>query len=105
MKRRHFVKTSILGSLAIGLGNFSKKDKTHINPIPSSSKPVRLGCWSFGPDNADNWVEKQVNEFLATTGGWLILNLHGLDNVGWGPITSKYLNGLLQRLVKIEYLD
>jgi len=76
-----------------------------INPIPALSVPVRLGCWSYGPDNADNWVEKQVNEFLAGTGGWLILNLHGLDKEGWGPITSKYLNDLLKRLVKIEYLD
>jgi hypothetical protein len=50
-------------------------------------------------------VEKQVNEFLITPGGWLILNLHGLDKEGWGPITSKYLNDLLKRLVKLEYLD
>jgi hypothetical protein len=30
MKRRQFVKTSILGSLLIGLGNFPKKEKSHI---------------------------------------------------------------------------
>jgi peptidoglycan/xylan/chitin deacetylase (PgdA/CDA1 family) len=76
-----------------------------LNPVPSSSRPVRLGCWSYGPDNADTWVEKQVNEFLAAPGGWLILNLHGLDTEGWGPVTSKYLNALLKRLVKLEYLD
>jgi peptidoglycan/xylan/chitin deacetylase (PgdA/CDA1 family) len=78
---------------------------TALNPIPSSSRPVRLGCWSYGPDNADGWVDKQVNEFLVTTGGWLILNLHGLDKEGWGPVTSGYLNNLLKRLVKLEYLD
>ena len=76
-----------------------------INPIPISSKPVRLGCWSHGPDNADKWVEQQINEFLAGSGGWLILNLHGLDEEGWGPVSSKYLNDLLKRLVKLDFLE
>jgi peptidoglycan/xylan/chitin deacetylase (PgdA/CDA1 family) len=77
-----------------------------INPIPTAYKQARrLGCWSYGPDNADIWVEQQVSEFLKSTGGWLILNLHGLDDESWGPISSTYLNDLLKRLVKLEYLD
>jgi peptidoglycan/xylan/chitin deacetylase (PgdA/CDA1 family) len=76
-----------------------------LNAIPSSSGPVKLGCWSFGPDNADKWVEEQVTGFLATQGGWLILNLHGLDKEGWGPITSEYLDNLLKRMVKVDYLE
>ena len=76
-----------------------------VNPIPSSSKPARLGCWSYGPDNADKWVEQQVHEFLASPGGWLILNLHGLDAEGWGPVSSNYLNDLLGQLVKLDFLD
>jgi len=78
---------------------------TPVNPIPQSNVPVRLGCWSFGPDNADKWVDDQVNKFLATTGGWLILNLHGLDNEGWGPVTSNYLADLLKRLVNVGNLE
>jgi peptidoglycan/xylan/chitin deacetylase (PgdA/CDA1 family) len=78
---------------------------TALNPIPVNSGHVRLGCWSFGPDNADKWVEQQVNEFLAGNGGWLILNLHGLDEEGWGPVSSSFLNDLLKRLVKIDSLD
>lgn len=78
---------------------------TALNPIPVNSKPVRLGCWSFGPDNADKWVEEQVNKFISGNGGWLILNLHGLDEEGWGPISSQYLIDLLKRLVKIDSLD
>jgi peptidoglycan/xylan/chitin deacetylase (PgdA/CDA1 family) len=78
---------------------------TAINPIPVFSTPVRLGCWSYGPDNADKWVEQQVNDFIAGEGGWLILNLHGLDEEGWGPVSSKYLDELLKRLVKIEFLS
>ena len=78
---------------------------TAVNTIPSSPGPVRLGCWSFGPDNADKWVEEQVTQFLATPGGWLILNLHGLDKEGWGPITSVCLDNLLERLVEVDYLE
>ncbi len=28
--------------------------RTAINPIPNTNKPVRLGCWSHGPENADD---------------------------------------------------
>jgi peptidoglycan/xylan/chitin deacetylase (PgdA/CDA1 family) len=79
--------------------------ETAVNPIPADKARVRLECLSFGPDNADRWVDQQVNGFLAGEGGWLILNLHGLDQEGWGPISSQYLNDLLKRLVTIDYLD
>jgi peptidoglycan/xylan/chitin deacetylase (PgdA/CDA1 family) len=78
---------------------------TAMNAIPSSPGPVRLGCWSFGPDNADKWVEEQVSGFLATQGGWLILNLHGLDKEGWGPVTYSYLDDLIKRMVDVDYLE
>lgn len=78
---------------------------TMINPFPKNGNPVRLGCWSFGPENADKWVEQEVSKFLRGPKGWLILNLHGLDEEGWGPVSSVYLEKLLERLVKIDYLD
>ena len=65
----------------------------------------RQGCRSKGPNNIDSWVEEQVNEFLASSGGWLILNLHGLDNEGWGPISTSFLSDLLRRLVRIKTLE
>ena len=80
-------------------------NNTKANPFPKNGGPLRLGCWSFGPDNADEWVESEVNAFLDCDGGWLILNLHGLDEEGWGPVRSAYLDKLLKRLLKIEYLD
>lgn len=76
-----------------------------INPIPSSKNRKILGCTTNGPNNNDDWVEDKVNSFLATEGGWLIFNLHGLDNEGWGPISTNYFDGLLKRLVEIENLD
>jgi peptidoglycan/xylan/chitin deacetylase (PgdA/CDA1 family) len=78
---------------------------TSVNPMPTPQGPFRLGCWSYGPDNADRWVEEEVNVFLTGTGGWLILNLHGLDDEGWGPVSTTYLDALLRRLVKIAHLD
>jgi hypothetical protein len=50
-------------------------------------------------------VEQQINGFLSSKGGWLVLNLHGLDAEGWGPVSSKYLDDLLKRLVKIEKVE
>jgi peptidoglycan/xylan/chitin deacetylase (PgdA/CDA1 family) len=77
-----------------------------MNPVPTPTNEVRrLSCWSYGPENADEWVELQVNEFLNTSGGWLILNLHGLDDEGWGPVSTTYLHALLKRLVRIESLE
>jgi hypothetical protein len=46
-----------------------------------------------------------VNEFLVSSGGWLILNLHGLDREGWGPVSSQYLNDLMKRLVRLDYME
>ena len=66
---------------------------------------MRLSCWSHGPENADDWTEQQIQQFLTGPGGWLILNLHGLDNEGWGPITSKYLIDLLGRMKQVTKLE
>jgi peptidoglycan/xylan/chitin deacetylase (PgdA/CDA1 family) len=76
-----------------------------INPFPTPAGPFRLACGSFGPENADQWVEQQVNRFLETDGGWLVLNLHGLDEEGWGPVSTDYLRSLLRRLVPMSTLE
>jgi len=80
--------------------------KPEINKIPSNSEPLVLGCTLNGSGNIDEWVEKHVNTFLSSKqGGWLILNTHGLDNEGWGPMSSVYLEELLKRLVQVNTLD
>lgn len=76
-----------------------------VNLIPTSSKPMRVGCKSYGPDNADHWVEQQVNDFIKSEGGWMVLNLHGLNEEGWGPISSTYLDDLLKRMMKLDFLE
>jgi peptidoglycan/xylan/chitin deacetylase (PgdA/CDA1 family) len=89
---------------AIRTGGWSVLKNTKYNELPGYFSQRRLGCWSYGPQNCDSYVEAEVNEFLSGIGGWLILNLHGLDNEGWGPISTKYLDVLLKRLVNIENL-
>lgn len=74
-------------------------------PNPDKLNLFRQSCKTNGPKNIDDWVDKQINSFLNTKGGWLILNTHGLDNEGWGPLSEKYLNTLISRLVKIDNLD
>lgn len=72
---------------------------------PENANLFRKGCRTFGPKNIDQWVKKQVNQFLNTDGGWLILNVHGLDTEGWGPMSTSFLRKLLKRLAKIENLE
>lgn len=87
------------------VGALRSSGETALNPIPSLPEPFRIGCRSMGPDNIDNWVEQQVNDFLESEGGWLVLNVHGLDDEGWGPISTTYLQNLIKRLVQVEKLE
>ncbi len=96
MERRYFIRT----------GGWDILGEKQVNPFPHNRQPLILGCWSYGPDNADGWVGEQIEKFLADqAGGWLVLNLHGLDEEGWGPVSSAYLDKLLEKLVQINYLD
>jgi peptidoglycan/xylan/chitin deacetylase (PgdA/CDA1 family) len=76
-----------------------------VNPIPTARRATRVGCISRGPANCDGFVEDQVNKFLASPGGWFVFNSHGLDEEGWGPMSSAYLDSLLARLKKLQHVD
>jgi peptidoglycan/xylan/chitin deacetylase (PgdA/CDA1 family) len=69
------------------------------NPMPCTQ---RLICKSFGPGNIDAWVDAEVTTFLDGPPGWLLLNTHGLDNEGWGPMSSTFLEALLDKLSTIR---
>ena len=79
--------------------------ESSISAIPKTHNAYRQACWSKGPENIDSWVENQVSQFLESPGGWMILNTHGLDEEGWGPMSTPYLKELLSRLVKVEKLE
>jgi peptidoglycan/xylan/chitin deacetylase (PgdA/CDA1 family) len=56
-------------------------------------------CATHGPNLIDDWLADRLERFLARPEGWLVLALHGLDDEGWGPVTSHTLSAALDRLL------
>jgi len=78
--------------------------RTHgglINPIPEK-ETFRLGCGAFGPESIDTHLIEFIDKFLKGPPGWFIYNTHGLDDEGWGPLSSNVLDELLSRLSGLE---
>jgi len=75
-----------------------------INKLPHKGQ-VKLTCTSHGPDNIDAHLNGEIEKLLAQQSGWLIYNTHGLDEEGWGPMTSDFLDRLLARLVEIDSVE
>ena len=72
-----------------------------INPLPNEYT-IKLTCSSFGPGNIDQDLKSKVDELLSAPSGWLIYNTHGLDDEGWGPLRSDFLDNLLKELTDLE---
>ena len=72
-----------------------------VNPLPYEGM-ARLTCISHGPENIDSHLEETINNFLEGPSGWLVYNTHGLDDEGWGPMSSGYLDELLDRLTGMK---
>lgn len=70
-----------------------------VMPLPQPGQQ-RVGCVSFGPERCDEHLLATVDSFLAGPPGWLCYNLHGLDDEGWGPVSSDTLDRMLARLVE-----
>jgi peptidoglycan/xylan/chitin deacetylase (PgdA/CDA1 family) len=75
-----------------------------INPLPHKGQ-VKLTCTAYGPGNCEQHLEGEIEKLLAGDSGWLIYNTHGLDEEGWGPIRSSYLEELLERLLAIDSVE
>ena len=75
-----------------------------INKLPHKGQS-KLTCTSFGPENIDKHLNGEIEKLLAQPSGWLIYNTHGLDEEGWGPMTSDFLDRLLGRLVDIDSVE
>ena len=74
-----------------------------INPLPHRGQ-VRLTTAASGPENCEWHLEEHIARLLAGPPAWLIYNVHGLDDEGWGPIRAEYLESLLERLCNIDGL-
>ena len=68
-----------------------------INALPHAGQK-KLICSSHGPGNIDAFLSEEIDRFLASPGGWLIFNAHGLDEEGWGPLSASHLDSLLVKL-------
>ena len=75
-----------------------------INPLPHKGQ-FKLTCSAFGPDNCEKHLDSEIEKLLQQPSGWLVYNTHGLDDEGWGPIRSKYLDDLLKRLTAIKTVE
>ncbi len=75
-----------------------------INPLPHAGQS-KLICSSHGPGNIDAHLTNEIDNLLALPSGWLIYNTHGLDDEGWGPLSSHVLDQLLERLTAIESIQ
>ena len=81
--------------------------RTHggaINPLPHKDMVI-LGCTSFGPENIDQHLVGSIDTFLEGPPGWFVYNTHGLDDEGWGPLSSGVLDQLLGKLTGLENVD
>lgn len=72
-----------------------------VNPLPYKGQS-KLTCTGYGPGNTEDHLEGEITKLLSLSTGWLIYNTHGLDDEGWGPMGSDFLDRLLARLVEIE---
>ena len=75
-----------------------------VNELPSP-QVNRLSCTSWGPRNCEHHLDTQLDKLLKRESGWLIYNLHGLDDEGWGPIRADYLARLLERLSAMDSVE
>jgi hypothetical protein len=65
-------------------------------PHPGMTKITTTGA---GPGNCEWHLNDEIELLMTRPEGWLVYNTHGLDDEGWGPIRSSYLEKLLERLV------
>ena len=65
-----------------------------INPLPHKEQ-VKLTCTSFGPDNCEKAIDREIEKLLGKESGWLIFNTHGLDEEGWGPIRASLFGAVV----------
>jgi peptidoglycan/xylan/chitin deacetylase (PgdA/CDA1 family) len=74
------------------------------NPLPFDGM-TKLTCTSYGPENIDGNLKETIDQFLEGPPGWFIYNTHGLDDEGWGPLSSTFLDELLDRLTRMKNVE
>ena len=66
-------------------------------PLPTRNT-TRLT--SPASEDAEAMLDRCLEALFAQPDGWLLYTAHGLDDEGWGPLRSTYLENLLARLLQ-----
>ena len=74
-----------------------------VNSLPNKNQ-FKLTCTTSGPENIDKHLKQTISKLLELPSGWLIYNTHGLDDEGWGHVSSSYLDELLFKLVQLDHV-
>jgi peptidoglycan/xylan/chitin deacetylase (PgdA/CDA1 family) len=75
-----------------------------VNALPHRGQ-VKLTCTNYGPDNTDAHLIGEIDKWLAEPAGWFIYNTHGLDDEGYGPLSTSVLDRLLERLAAMPHVE
>jgi len=75
-----------------------------VNPLPHRGLS-KLTCTNYGPDNTDAHLVGEIDKWLAQPSGWFIYNTHGLDEEGYGPLSTSVLDRLLDRLSAMPHVS
>lgn len=75
-----------------------------VNPLPRRGT-VKLTTTGWGPENCEAHLDSELEKLLGQPEGWLVYNTHGLDDEGWGPISTGYLERLLGRLAEMKGVE
>jgi len=58
-----------------------------------------VDCMTWGPHPSDEPARAHIERFLEAQADWLVLVFHGLDGEGWGTLSSRALEEMLDRLL------
>ncbi len=60
-----------------------------------------IECMAYGPDQVAEAWNHRLDAFSKET-GWLVLAFHGLDDEGWGPVSSDDLARIVDRTLAMS---
>jgi len=73
-----------------------------INPLPYPGQVKLLSGLSGNPKSCEDDLDGELARLFSAPEGWLIYAAHGLDDEGWAPMGSRYLDELLDRLTSMD---
>ncbi|NRA37701.1 MAG: polysaccharide deacetylase family protein [Planctomycetes bacterium] len=77
-------------------------DVVQINPLPTADT-WRITSGGAGPENVYADLKDKLEAFVASDDdGWLVYNMHGIADEGYGPIEADELDSILAWLCSLD---